>query len=90
MLQEFIVVLGYSKRTQFALVLGGFFAPGLGLAGAYFVESISFAGPLAPLAEAIREKLMHRYDKAALLCLLGFLGLAVKSFLRDRKRLLQL
>ncbi len=75
MLQEFFVVLAHSKRTQLALVLGIVFALVLWQAGEYFVGRISFVGPLAPLTEVVREKLMHRYDKAALLCFLGFLGL---------------
>jgi hypothetical protein len=90
MLQEFLIVLAYSKRTQLALVLGVVFALVLWVAGEYLVGRISFVGPLAPLTAVVREKLMHRYDKAALLCFLGFLALAAKSYLRDRKRLLQL
>lgn len=90
MLQEFLIVLAYSKRTQLALVFGIVFGLILWLAGEYFVSLISFVGPLAPLKDVIREKLMHRYDKAALMCFLGFLGLAAKLYLRDRKRFLQL
>lgn len=90
MLQEFLIVLAYSKRTQMTLVFGIVFALILWLAGEYFVSLISFVGPLAPLTDVIREKLMYRYDKAALMCFLGFLGLAAKLYLRDRKRFLQL
>lgn len=90
MFQEFIFVLAYSKRTQLALVLAVLFPLGVWLLGEYMVSRIVFSGPLASMTELVRETLSHRYDKAALLCLFGFLGLAVKSYLRARKRLLQL
>lgn len=90
MFQEFLFVLAHSKRTQLALVLAVIFPLGVLLLGEYMVGRIAFSGPLAPMTEVVRETLSHRYDKAALVCLLGFLGLAVKSYLRARKRLLQL
>jgi hypothetical protein len=90
MIQEFLIVLAYSKRTQFALFFAVFSALVIWLAGEYFVGRVSFVGPLAPLTEVVREKLFHHYDKAALVSLASFLGLAVKLYIRDRKRLFQL
>ena len=87
-LEELIVVLAYSRRTQLAIWLGfiSFFA--ILIAGDYFVGSLSLDGPLAPLTSTIREVLMDRYYKAAWVSLCGFLLLAVKSYRKDRKKIL--
>lgn len=90
MFQELLFVLAYSKGTQLALVLAVLSPLAAWLLGEYMVSRIAFSGALAPLTEVVRDTLSQRYDKAALLCLFGFLGLAVKSYLRARKRLLQL
>ena len=47
-------------------------------------------GALAPLTDVVREKLFHRYDKAAWASLAACLLLAVKLYRKDRKRLLGL
>jgi hypothetical protein len=86
-LDEFWVVLCYSTRTQVAILFALVFFVGIHLLGAHMVAGLDTHGPLAPLMEAIREKLMHRYDKAAWVAVGGFLLTAVRCYRRDRKRL---
>jgi hypothetical protein len=89
-LAEILVVLAYSSRAQFAIVLGMVSFAGLMVAGDYFVGRIELHGALAPLTDVVREKLFHRYDKAAWASLAACLLLAVKLYRKDRKRLLGL
>ncbi|WP_428420761.1 hypothetical protein [Methylibium sp.] len=87
---EFLVVLAYSPRTQFAIVLGLVSFAGFMLAGEYFVGQIELQGLLAPLTDVVREQIGHRYDKEAWASLASCLLLAVKLYRKDRKRLLSL
>jgi hypothetical protein len=89
-LAEWLVVLAYSWRTQFALVLGVVAFMGLMLAGDYLVGKIELHGALAPLTELVRDQLFQRYDKAAWTSLAACLLLALKLYRKDRRRLLDL
>jgi hypothetical protein len=89
-LEEILIVLAHSSRTQVAIFLGVFFFVGLMLAGEYFVGRLEFHGVLTPLTDVVRERIWHRYDKAAWATLAGFLLLAVRLYVKDRKRLLGL
>lgn len=59
------VVLCYSTRAQLAIVCGAAFFFGILLTGQSLVGGLEFHGPLAPLTDVIRDRLMHRYDKVA-------------------------
>lgn len=87
--EEFIIVLAYSGRTQLAIIFGVMFFFGTLILGEHFASSLVFHGVLAPLADAIRPIILHRYEHAAWGSLLGFLLLAVKCYRKDRKRLLR-
>ncbi len=87
-LAEMWVVLCYSTRTQLALAFGMAFFVGILLMGDVLVGRFELHGPLAPLTEAIRDALMHRYDKAAWTALGGFLLVAIKTYRKHRRRLL--
>ncbi len=89
-LTEILVVLAYSPRSQFAIVLGLVSFAGFMLAGEYFVGQIELHGVLAPLTHVVREKIGQRYDKEAWASLASCLLLAVKLYRKDRKRLLSL
>lgn len=86
--EEFLLVLAHSRRTQVALVLGPTFFIAILVLGAYLVHDVQFQGMLAPLTDPIREALLGRYEEAAWGALGTFMVLAVKSYLKDRKRLL--
>jgi hypothetical protein len=87
---EFLVVVEHSRRTQIALVLAVLFFVGLQLAGLVFVGQFELHGILAPMTDIVRDRLMHRYDKAAWFALGGFLLTAVKCYRKDRRRLFEL
>ncbi|WP_374590336.1 hypothetical protein [Aquabacterium sp.] len=87
-LEEFWIVLCHSSRTQLAIASGLFFFVGILLMGQVFVGSLELHGPLAALTGVVREKLMHRYDKAAWAALASFGLLAVKTYRKDRRHLL--
>lgn len=89
-LAEAWVVLCYSTRTQLAIICGAVFFVGILLAGQSLVGGLELHGPLVPLTDVIRDRLMHRYDKAAWIGLGSFWLLAIKFYRKDRKRLLGL
>lgn len=87
MLSEFFYVFAYSKRAQFILVVGFVFFAGLMIGGEYATDHMELKSIPGPLAEVVRDNILHRYQKAAW----GILGLsvlaAVKFYRKDRKRL---
>lgn len=87
-LEEFLVILAYSKRTQLAILLGVTSFVSILAAGEYFVGRVNFHGALAPLTDVVREALLGRYDKAAWASLGAFMLLAIKNYRKDRKKLL--
>jgi uncharacterized membrane protein len=89
-LEEILIALAHSSRTQVAIFLGVVLYVGFILAGEYFVGNLKLHGVLAPLTDVVRERIWQRYDKAAWATLAGFLLLAVKLHRKDRKRLLGL
>lgn len=88
-LEEFVLVLAYSVRTQLAIILGLVFFVGTLLLGQHFAETLHFEGYLAPLADVIRPYIAMRYEYAAWGALFTFFGVAIKVYLKDRKRFLQ-
>ena len=87
---EVLVVLCHSTRTQFAIAFGLIFFVGILLLGQVFVGGLELHGLMAPRMDVIQDRLMHRYDKAAWMSLGGFLLLAIKTYRKDRRRLLGL
>lgn len=85
--EEFLFVLSYSTRTQLAILFGIVFFFGTLLLGHRSTSNIVFQGMLAPLEDAIRPIIEHRYEKAAWVSLLSFLFLAFQCYRKDRKRL---
>ena len=87
-LEESWMVLCHSSRTRLAIAFGLFFFIGILLMGQVVVGSLELHGPLAARTDVVRGKLMHRYDKAAWAALASFGLLAVKTYRKDRRRLL--
>jgi len=85
---EIWIVFCYSTKTQLALGLGLIVFLGFPALGEVIVGQIELPGPMAPLSDAIRDKLTHRYDKLAWIAFIGFLALAIKSYRKDRRRLI--
>jgi len=87
-LLEVWIVLCYSTNTQLVLVVGLLVFLGFPALAEVIVRQIELPGLMAPLSDAIRDKLTHRFDKLAWIALIGFLALAIKSYRRDRRRLI--
>jgi len=87
---EFLIVMAYSKRTQFAIWMGMISFVVILALGEHFVENVNFQGLLAPLTTVIHEALLDRCDKAAWSSLGGFLLLAIKFYRKDSKILLSM
>lgn len=83
---EVITVLTYSRRTWWAFFVGilGYFL--IQIWGDHSLNSFELTGPMSVLSDAIRGIIDQRYDKAALGCLFSFWALAIKCFMKDRKR----
>lgn len=85
-LTEFLYVLSMSKRTQYAILLGLAFFVGTLLLGEVLVARLEFQGSLRGLEAVVGEAVLRRYDKVAIFCLLSSWGLAIKFYIKDRKR----
>lgn len=83
---EFLVILAYSKRTQWAIILGvvGFVV--IQVWGGYQLSNFELSGPMSSITDVIKQKFLRHYDKAALGCLLSFWGTAITLYKKDRKR----
>lgn len=90
MLTEFFYVFAYSKRAQFALVVGFGFFVGLMIGGEYATDHLELRSIPGPLVEVIRDNILHRYQKAAWTILCMSVLAAAKFYRKDRKRLLDL
>lgn len=88
-IEEFLIVLAHSRRTQASLFFGLAFFILFQLVGAFMVNGVHLNGPFAPLTDTIREALLGRYEQAAWGALGSFFILAIRCYLKDRKRLLR-
>ncbi len=83
---EVVLILSFSKRTQWAILLGviGFFV--FKFLGSTQLANFELHGSMAPFSEYVKGELLQKYDKAAYWCLGSFWLFAVKLYRRDRKR----
>ena len=88
-LDEFVFVMSYSVKTCMALILGVVFFFGILMLGHHYAETLHFSGLMAPLADAVRPIVEMRYEQTAWGALISFWGLAIKAYLKDRKRLFE-
>lgn len=87
-LTDNFLVFVHSTRTQLALtggVLGAFLILQY---GQYQVDSLELKGLLAPVTVTLKPYFMHRYEALAFIVFLTFLKLAIRLFLKDRRRYL--
>ncbi len=90
MLEEFLMILAYSRRVQATLIFGAISFIAISMWGIYLVDGIQFHGMLAPLTNPVREALLGSFEKAAWGALGASLMLAIRNYLKDRNRLLSL
>jgi len=82
----FIVVLSFSKKTQYAIIIGMVGYIVISLVGDHMLNDFQLSGILAPMSDSVKEKLLGKYGKAALGCLVSFWLLAMKLYRKDKKR----
>ena len=83
---EFLMILSFSKKTQWAIVMG---AAGFIVIKAlenYMMRDFHLSANLAFLNSVVRDNLLGKYDKAAFGCLFSFSLLAVRQYRKDKKR----
>lgn len=85
-IDEVLMILVFSKKTQWALLLGvvGFFV--ILIVGSYQIENFQLHGSMAAYSDIFRDKILRRYDKAAWFCLISFWVLAFKMYRKDKRR----
>jgi hypothetical protein len=84
---EFFYVLALSKKTQWALILGVVLHFAITLLGEYMVANFELQGSMKALEEVFANKFLRKYDKIALFTLASFWVLAIKFYIKDKKRL---
>lgn len=87
-LTDNLLVLLHSTRTQLALVGGVLSALLVLVYGQFQVDAFVLSGPLSPLTQVLKPYFMHRYEALAVIAFLTFLKLAIRLFLKDRRRYL--
>lgn len=85
-LADVLMILGFSKRTQWAILLGVVGFIGINIFGHSQLANFELHGVMVPFTEIVRDKLLHRYDKIAYGCLGSFWLLAIKLYRLDKKR----
>lgn len=83
---EFVAVLAFSRRTQWAILLGLIAFVGLNLFGDHLLDDFELTGAMKPLNESIKCLIDQRYDRAALACLFSSWALAFKVYCKDKKK----
>jgi hypothetical protein len=83
---EILMVIGYSGRTQAAIILGMIGAIVIDLIGEYSLSNFHLSGPMSGLTDVIKESLAYRYDIAALAFLFSSWGTAFKLYHKDKNR----
>ena len=86
-LEEFLTVLKYSNRTYWAFILGLVSFILIGFLGDYMVDNFELSEATKTLESPIREFFIKRYDKVAIVSLVGFWVLAFKFYKKDKKKL---
>ncbi|KVX00454.1 hypothetical protein [Shewanella frigidimarina] len=83
---EFFYVLALSKKIQWALILGVVLHLAITLLGGHMVANFELQGSMKALEEVFANKLLRKYDKIALFTFASFWVLAIKFYIKDKKR----
>ena len=83
---EFVAIFAFSRRTQWALLLGLIAFVAMNLLGNHILSDFELTGAMAPLTESIKGLIDQRYDKMAFACLFSSWALAFRFYRKDRKR----
>ncbi len=83
-----MVIAHFTGRTQAAIILGMICFITINLVGDYYLANFQLSGQMSGLTDLIKEKLAHRYDKAAWGGLFSFWWLAFKLYRKDKKKIM--
>lgn len=83
---EFLTILSLSRKTQYAIIIGMIGYVAISLIGSYMLRDFQLTGFYAPFNDLVKDKLIGKYDNAALGCLASFWLLAIKLYRKDKKR----
>lgn len=86
-IDEFLLITTQSKKIVVVAVLGGVFFIGIHLIGHFSLIDFQLHGPLTGIKEVLKEILFERYSATAFFALISFWSLAIKLYLKERKRL---
>jgi len=85
-LSEFLYILALSRKTQWAIILGFVFFIGIHIVGHVVLSDFELQGSYKGVRDIIVHEMAKKYDKAALIALVSFLGLACRCYLKDKNR----
>lgn len=85
---EFLYVVLMSKRCIFAFSSGIFLFFLINAYGHHAMENFQLQGVFKGIEDVIRDRFLRRYDKLALGTLVACWILAIKFYVKDRKRFL--
>ena len=85
---EFLYVVLMSKRCVFAFLLGIILFFLISAYGQHALENFQLQGVFKGIEDVVRDKFLRRYDKLALGALITCWILAIKFYIKDRKRVL--
>lgn len=87
MIDELLFTLSQSRKTQVCLILTLVAPVSILLLGIHMTADFQLSGPLAPFTDLFREKLLHRYDKGALIVFALFIVATFKYYRQAQRRL---
>lgn len=83
---EFLTILAFSRKTQFVIIVGMIGYLAFNVIGSYMLRDFQLTGFFAPLSDVVKDKLIGKYNNAALGCLVYSWLLAIKLYRKDKKR----
>ncbi|SFD54874.1 hypothetical protein SAMN02745724_04817 [Pseudoalteromonas denitrificans DSM 6059] len=75
-----------SPKTIWLIIFGMVFFILINEVGYYMLANFELTGSMKGLQDSIFQKLARRYDKIALISLIGFWALAFKQYFKDCSR----
>lgn len=86
---EILMVWEYRSRSYWLLVIGLLGATFIPMIIDWHLSGIEFSGHFKALEEVFKAKAEHRVDKRSLIFLISTWYLAIKLYLKDRKKMMK-
>ena len=84
---EFLLIITQSKGIVIAVILGVIFFVVVNVIGYFQLVGFELHGSLKGAEKVIKQLLLDRYKAASFIGLASFWSLAIKLYLKERKRL---